>query len=465
MHKRAKEIKDTFRVLLEALNDEFKSTLKLVRKTWPALVLLALAFVALVAFINPPPPKRIAMATGPAGTIYAVYGERYKTFFAEHGITLELVPTRGAVENMERLLNPNDPVQIAFFQGGLIKRPDAKNIETMGSIGHEPMWFFYRYGDVDGQLQRFMSFAGRRIAIGPVGSATHAEAMHLFGLNNLDKTAELIPVPAREGIEAISRGEIDAIFMIDGLKSENVSKLARNKQLRLANFVRADAYVQQVGYLEKVIIPMGGLDLLQNSPPQDTQLLATTTDLVIKENLHAGVQMLLMQAAQEINGKESPFAKRGEFPSFRNTTIHESRQAALFYQKGPPFLMYYLPFSIAEFIHRMFFYLLPVALFAIPAIRIIPERWDKRVKQRLREKLHATYGELKILERELTIGYDAARLLEYMRRIDALERDALNLEVPDELSSEYYMLRTNINYVRKCLQHGDTYKAWDQDSA
>jgi hypothetical protein len=213
-----------------------------------------------------------------------------------------------------------------------------------------------------------------------------------------------------------------------------------------------------VDYLDKVVIPMGGLDLIKNFPPSDTQLLATTTDLVIKEGLHAGVQMLLMQAAQEINGKESPFAKRGTFPSFRNTTIHESQQAALFYQKGPPFLMSYLPFGIAEFIHRMFFYLLPFAFFAIPVIRSIPERWDKRVQQRLREKLHATYGELKIFERELSLSYDATRLAEYLGRINALERDALSLEVPDVLSSEYYMLRTNIHYVRTCLEHGETYK-------
>ncbi|MFZ4479275.1 MAG: TAXI family TRAP transporter solute-binding subunit [Rhodoferax sp.] len=458
MRQRAKEIKDTAKVLLEALNDEFKSTQKFVRQTWPALLLLALFFVALVVFINPPPPKRIAMATGSPGSIYADYGERYKKFFAAHGITLDLLATGGAVENMERLLDPKDPVQIAFFQGGLIKPADARKIQTMGSIGYEPIWLFYRHRDEGDQLQRFMDFAGRRIAIGPVGGGTHAEAMHLFGLNNLDKTAKLITMRARDGIDAIGRDEIDAIFVIDGLRSENIKKLVSNEKLRLANFVRADAYVQQVDYLEKVIIPMGGLDLLHNSPPQDTQLLATTTDLVIKEDLHEGVQMLLMQAAKEINGKESPLAKRGAFPSFRNTTIHESQQAALFYQKGPPFLMNYLPFGIAEFIHRMFFYLLPVAFFAIPLIRGIPERWDKRVQQRLREKLHATYGALKIFERELGVSYDVKRLPEYLGCIDALEHDTLNLEVPDTLYSEYYMLRTNIHYVRTCLEQGEAYK-------
>ncbi len=45
-----------------------------------------------------------------------------------------------------------------------------------------------------------------------------------------------------------------------------------------------------------------------------------------------------------------------------------------------------------------------------------------------------------------------------MQHIDAIEREALSLEVPDALSSEYYMLRTNIHYVRTCLEHGEAYK-------
>jgi hypothetical protein len=40
------------------------------------------ASVVLVVFINPPPPKRLAVAVGSAGSIYAAYGEQYKAFFA-----------------------------------------------------------------------------------------------------------------------------------------------------------------------------------------------------------------------------------------------------------------------------------------------------------------------------------------------------------------------------------------------
>ena len=162
------------------------------------------------------------------------------------------------------------------------------------------------------------------------------------------------------------------MFLVDGLESADVQTLLKDPEIRLANFRRAAAYTRLLPFIEKLEVPMGGFDLVRNFPPQDTQLIATTTNLLIDDRMHPAIQMLFMQAAQEINGKESYFARRGEFPSFKDPTVPESKVAVRFHQKGPPFLMDYLPFWLAEFIDRMFFLLLPFFAFAYPVIKVIP---------------------------------------------------------------------------------------------
>lgn len=143
------------------------------RLPWSIFLVIIVIFGSLIAVIlvaNPPPPKSVTVATGADGGTYSEYGQRYKDFFAKRGIELTLVPTKGAQENADLLLDPNSPIEVAFLQSGLIDPANADNLETMGSIGYEPIWIFYRGTDKDGSLQKFTDFAQRKIAIGEKGS-------------------------------------------------------------------------------------------------------------------------------------------------------------------------------------------------------------------------------------------------------------------------------------------------------
>ena len=173
--------------------------------------------------------------------------------------------------------------------------------------------------------------------------------------------------------------------------------------------------------------------------------------------MHPAIQMLFMQAAQEINGKESYFARRGEFPSYKDPTVPESKVANRFHKKGPPFLMAYLPFWLAEFMDRMFLLLLHFFAFAYPIIKVLPEY---RLKP-ARKRIDKTYGKLKFFEQELSQSYDPARHDEYGRRLDAMERGALELKFPKSLASDYYNLRKNIDFVRSRLGRENPYAGAD----
>jgi TRAP-type uncharacterized transport system substrate-binding protein len=107
-----------------------------------ALVLVAL-WAAIVA-LRPLPPRGVTMATGPEGGAYDEVGKRYRERLAHHGITLRLLPTMGALENLARLRDPRSGVNVGFLQGGITSEKESPNLESLGTVFYEPLWFFHR---------------------------------------------------------------------------------------------------------------------------------------------------------------------------------------------------------------------------------------------------------------------------------------------------------------------------------
>jgi TRAP-type uncharacterized transport system substrate-binding protein len=441
--------------IYETTVEELKIWQEFVRDAWPLLFCLFVALGLAIWLAKPAPPKRVLMATGLSGSYYNVMAKKYVEFFRKNGVALELFTTHGAQENLARLKDRKDRVQAAFVQGGTVESGDTSGLLSLGSINYEPMWFFYRGKDImkhDEDIHRVLNM---KIAIGPEGSGTHMQAMHVLKLNGVAPTATLLTMLKHESVQALQRGEIDAAFLVDSYESADVQVLLKDPKIRLANFRRADAYSRLSPFIEKLEVPMGGFDLVRNFPPQNMQLIATTTNLLIDDRMHPAIQILFMQAAQEINGKESYFARRGEFPSFKDPIVPESKEAVRFLQKGPPFLMHYLPFWLAEFIDRMFLLLLPFFAFAYPVVKVIPQYRFNRLKTRIDN----VYGELKFFEQELSQTYDSARYNEYIQRIDGIERKAFVMRLPKDLASNYYSLRKDIDFVRSRLSHENPYAA------
>jgi hypothetical protein len=183
-------------------------------------------------------------------------------------------------------------------------------------------------------------------------------------------------------------------------------------------------------------------------PPQDTKMIAPTTNLLVDKNMHPAIQLLFLQAAEKINGGRTFFSLYGQFPAFMESTVPESVIAKHFYKKGNPVMMNYLPFWLAEFIDRMFFLLLPLFAFAYPILQSMPSYRLGRAQSRINE----VYGALKFFEGELASDYDPKQTKNYMSKIDEIDMRAKGLRIPRSLSGEYYSLRTNIDFVRNMIE-------------
>ena len=137
-------VKETFLGLSESTQEKWFDFVQFLKETWPILAVLLLIILGLGIYADPPPPQRVMMATGGAGSSSELLGKQYAEFFAKKGITLELIPTKGAQENIDRLSDRNDPLQVAFVQAGVVSTKDTTGIQSLGVIAYDPIWFFYR---------------------------------------------------------------------------------------------------------------------------------------------------------------------------------------------------------------------------------------------------------------------------------------------------------------------------------
>jgi hypothetical protein len=65
------------------------------------------------------------------------------------------------------------------------------------------------------------------------------------------------------------------------------------------------------------------------------------------------------------------------------------------------------------------------------------------------------YGALWTFEQELAASFDPSQCDAYLSRINQMEADALSIKVPKKMASEYYSLRSSMDYVRNCLIRGE----------
>jgi TRAP-type uncharacterized transport system substrate-binding protein len=450
------DLHETFLGISETAQEKWSDFIQFLQEAWPLLVLLLIVLMGIWWYADPPPPRHVIMATGSPGGSYEALGKKYAEFFASKGVVLELVPTNGAQENIARLSDRNDPVQAAFVQAGVVQPKNVKGIQSLGAIGYDPIWFFYsgpevRRSDFEVLQGQAKYFSNRKVSVGVEGSGTHAQAIRILKATGLDQTnLKMLNLPGEQAVKALKNGEIDGAFIVDAFEAPNIQELLSDPRFHLVAFRRAEALTKLIPYLQILKVPEGSFSLERNFPSEDLKLVATTTNLLIDDRMHPAIQFLFLEAARQINGVESFFAKRGEFPSFKDSLLPESPVAVHYEKNRYPLIVAYFPFWLAELINRLVFILLPFLVVAYPALQSLPSFR----RRRMFNKINRLYGELKTFEKELLTDFNPEKRDDYLKRLDFLEYQALKIDVSKRLASDYYTLRSSIDYVRNCLNRG-----------
>lgn len=427
----------------------------------PIILLILVGAWLVIWLIRPAPPSSITIAAGPKDSNFWRVAERYKALLARDGIRLDIIETGGSLDNLKRLADPDQNVDVGFVQGGLAGAVPAESLAplvSLGSISYVPVSVYYRVPPPreDGRpaplLRQLSELAGKRIAIGGQGSGSSVLAATLLKANGVEPGGgtQLLNIGGDEAAQALTSGKIDAAFLMgDSVSVATMGKLLRAPGIRLLDFSQADAYVRRFRYLNTLKIPMGVFDLARNLPARDTQLIAPTAELVAREDLHPALSDLLIAAAREVHGKANVLQKAGEFPAPLEHEYPISDDAARYYKSGKTFFYRTLPFWLASLVDRAVVIVLPVILLLIPGVRLVPMLYGWRVRSRI----YRWYGELIALERGVS-RESPEEQAEMLRRLDEIETAVNRMKMPLAFADQFYVLREHIGFVRARLAAG-----------
>lgn len=415
----------------------------------PAALVVLAGFAAAYIFVEPAPPRSLTMATGPDGGAYALFGERYAKALRARGVTLELRTTAGSIENIERLREPGSGVAAALVQGAItdavVAPEEDAGLVSLGAMFLEP---FALFTTLDPPPRRLTELAGRRIAVGVEGSGTRLLTVRLLALGGIDaQRAELLPLGGEAAAEALERGEVDVVAVVAAPTAPLVRRLARQPRVTLVDLAEAAALARRHPEATTVTIPRGLLDIAEMRPPADVTLVAVTANLVVREAVHPALKELLLQAARDTHAAGDIVSPPRRFPSPFETSFPLAREAARFYERGPPFLQRDLPFWVAVFVDRTAILLIPAITLLVPLLRLLPPvvRW------RFERRVYRWYGRLGEIETAAGQSGPNSRATA-QARLAQLEVDIGAIRVPVGYQHLVYHLRQHVDLVRRRIE-------------
>lgn len=433
----------------------------LVLSVGPLVFLVALLVVLAFRWLDPNPPKRVVLATGPDQSAYAAFGQRYATALARHGIELVLQPSQGSSHNLALLRGGE--VDMGFVQGGSVAltEGDREALVSLGSLFVEPLWVFYREQSArqrtgNPRIHHVTQLKHWRVNVGTAGSGVPKLFSSILEVNRIfNKDLLLSELEQTPATVAFLNGGLDALVFASAPESPMVQMLLQTPGVQLLDFAQSEAYARRLGYLKPVVLPQGVVDLATHVPVRDVRLIAPTASLVARADTHPAVLQLMAQTAVSLHREPGWFSLAREYPSLAHAELPLAQEAVRALAGGVPFWQRYLPFGLANLVERMWLAMGLILALALPLSRIVPPLYTLRIRSRV----FRWYAELRDIEQRATevvaqqgassAPERASALAPLLTALDELELKTGRIVVPLAYADELYALRAHIHMVRQ----------------
>jgi uncharacterized protein len=331
------------------------------------ICIIAAVWLALWYFI-PAPPKTITIAAGIKGGAFEHIANRYRDILARHHVRLKF-HFASAGGSAKLIADPKSDVVGAFLFSGLLNSENAPDIVSLGRIDAAPFWIFYKGTET---LDRLSQLKGKRAY---VTVATGDLADRILAANGI-KSGDMTVSPERGAPAAekmLKSGAVDvAILPPIDLNAPSIQAMLRDPDIRLMNVTQAEAITRLFPSLNKLVLPQGVIDLEKNIPPNDVNLIGSTTAFVVRKDLHPELIYLLAQVVKEVHSGGGVFQRPGEFPSLTDPEFPMAEEAVDYYRNGPSFLQRYLPFWMINYAKRLAAILIAAVAVIIPVFTYAP---------------------------------------------------------------------------------------------
>jgi len=189
----------------------------------------------------------LVVATGPPGAVFREIGAKFAILLRESLPSLEVttVQTGASLDNLYLLDDGAADLGFASLDTVLSYENDTGSGAWLNAVGRLYDSFVHLVVLDDSPVRELSDLEGLRVSVGSVNSGTEftvAEILERTGL-----TVDSVRLDQAASAEALSSGEIDAMFSLTGLPTPAVADLADGHAVRLIDLadtadVMADAY-------------------------------------------------------------------------------------------------------------------------------------------------------------------------------------------------------------------------------
>ena len=442
----------TFNYIGLVLRDEWAAIKESLIELRVTFILILALIVGTVVYLKPFPTTDITLATSYKGGDWYMFGEVAIEPLKQEGIDLHVLATNGSIENAEDLIDSKNDTNAAFIYAGALSQEQAKQMYSLGSISYDPVWIFYRK-ELVGKVSTIQDLAKYRVALAPKKSGAYMLTRKLFEANGIEIENNPHFVPGTwEGSSAdLLANKADVYIFLSTMVDPIVQQLLVAPQVALFDIPNAQAYQKKFSYLESVTIPAGSIDLEKQIPAKDISLIATTTTVAVRRDMHPALQLGLLIAMKQTI-QDSPrlfFSKRNEFPTYVDPGVPISPTARSYYNYGPPKAVTYLPYWMAVFIDR--FSLVLLAAFAI----IYPlSKLNFHLRRFRFIILKRSYYEMLLkLEKEVTgrqVSGEEQKIL--LKKLDLINQQVIKHRIPVGEEVDYFLFLNALHLLRHKIE-------------
>lgn len=411
-----------------------------------ATIVLIVAVVSAVAWwlVDPAPPSKITIATGPEGGFYRRLGQRFAWGLERFGVEVNLVTTSGTGDNLD-LINEEGSVDVAFVQGGVGAAPPEDTIlRALGTMSIEPLWIFSRS---DEELTDFLERDTIRLAADREGSGTRDLVDRLVQFVGILDRVEFVEIAGEEAAQALLEGEVDVATFVTAPTTPWVDRLLRDPSVKLVETENFDAIARRLPFVMRIDIPQRAIDFASNIPSEDKSIFGVSTGLIVREDLHPAIKQLLLQVSETVATGDRLLGTSETFPTRDHTEYPIDSEAERYFEYGPTLMRRYFPFWAANLLERFWVLIIPIATLLIPIVRFGPST----VQWGFRRRIFRHYRELRDIEASgLEAESPQAREIA-MERLRSIDAQLQALIVPLPYRDELYRLRMQVDFVRDRL--------------
>ena len=392
--------------------------------------------------------KKISIAVADVNGSYYAHAYEYKKLLKQNGVDVEIIPSQGSIEIMQKLLNKE--VDFGFIQGGTEK--NGEGLFSLANVAYEPVWVFYH----DKNITSLSDLLGKKIAVGGKKSGIYPVARTLLLANKIDENnTQLLNKSSSRASVQLQNKSIDAMFYVASYDAKLVQNLLKKPDISLLDFDKAHTYRQYFlkNHEDFYIVKLnaGGFDIEQNIPKESHLLLAKRTILVTLDATDK-MSRLLLKTAWKVHRYPGVFHDEDTFPSDTMMVLKQHPASTRFFKEKEDFYEEKFDFWTAQSLNTLYnfglLYLLPLlAVIAFFVEVIVPG-----INLYTRRKVINWYDKINILDTNIeSLTLDEAKLRK--QRLENIQIEVRNIDdIQPTHMAEFYSLQNQISIIYDALE-------------